>query len=371
MLSGMSNLKTHSAQETDAFFQSGPSLVFCGQNEFARFGANTEKQYGGTGGMESCSAAFLWNPNTHESYVFHTHVGTNWPEVKNIFTKLCKEGQWEITAGSGKDYGAWQKIEEIAGQLSEETGGRIISKQTAHAYPNKEEYKGMPFEEQRGVPHCSYMLDSSTGEVTAFHEETLEKYWDDKGFTHIFGDNPLNEFANAYQYIARKGTVPVCSFDGKKFTNPRPEPDGTPEMAAALHLLEATFVAAIIVQAGSRLEEVRNISNPEQRAEAIEQQLYRNNAMMDATKQAVIKAVLNPESNILNPERASAANGFGREMYAKSIWHGMYFGDFQGYVEKALACTEKGIHLPPEKCTTAVVPTLPVIKKTDLLIPPR
>lgn len=290
--------------------------------------------------MESCSGAFLWNKNTQKSYVFHTHVGTNWPETKKLFQKLCAQGNWEITPASGKGSGAWETLEEIATEMEQETGGRVKRKPTAHVDPDKEAYQRLSFSEQREVPHCSYMQNSQTGEVVAFHEETLMHYWENEKFAAIFGDNLSSAFANAYQYITRKGTVLVCCFDGKDFTHTPPQPDGTPEMTLALQKLQDVFVSALIAQAGDTLNTIREIDSPELRKEAIKHQLYRNNPMMDATQKAVVDLVLNPQSDILNPERARQADDSGRAIYAKSIWHGMYFGDFEGYVDKALERTQ-------------------------------
>jgi hypothetical protein len=50
----------------------------------------------------------------------------------------------------------------------------------------------------------------------------------------------------------------------------------------------------------------------------------------------VIEAVTDANSDILDPARAAQAGEFGRNIYAQGIWYGMFHGNLQDYVEKAI-----------------------------------
>jgi len=97
------NFNIFDKSSTEEFLQGNKqSLAYCGQNEYCGFGKDSDRRYGFTEGMDSCSALFLWNPDTKESFCFHFHMGSNWGEAKEFLSEFVKDATWEYTPASGR-----------------------------------------------------------------------------------------------------------------------------------------------------------------------------------------------------------------------------------------------------------------------------
>jgi len=216
--------------------------------------------------------------------------------------------------------GAWQHLERIGTEISTENP-KVIKKMPLHMNPEKEKYEKMDLNERNNIMLSSYCMDSETGNIIGLSYQAIEPTFNDKSYNDVYGEKGRRMMANPFQYISRKGTLPVLAFDGRSFTNNPPKLEETQEMQDLFFKLEGKVKQVMKGILGDYVND----------GKTTEQELWQRFFL--ESRPVIVDYVANPKNEILKPHCFKYYSEDGIKMVSDQVWGG-FMHSFDFYKEQ-------------------------------------